>query len=148
MKDKIDKAVKKHFKPEFINRLDGTVIFRAFDKEHLVKVIDLEVSKLQKRLDRKHIKLILSQEAKDYIVEKGYQPEMGARPLRRAVEQELEDPLAEMLLRNPNLSATFNVVLKDGSLVFELVEAEKKESEETTALVPATPKKRKKEPST
>jgi ATP-dependent Clp protease ATP-binding subunit ClpC len=146
MKDKIDKAVKKHFKPEFINRLDGTVIFRAFDKDHLVKVIDLEVSKLQKRLDRKHIKLILSKEAKDYIVEKGYQPEMGARPLRRAVEQELEDPLAEMLLRNPNLSATFHVVLKNGALLFEMQEEEKKESEET-ALAVATPKKRKKEPS-
>lgn len=146
MKDKIDKAVKKHFKPEFINRLDGTVIFRAFDKEHLVKVIDLEVSKLQKRLDRKNIKLILSQEAKDYIVEKGYQPEMGARPLRRAVEQELEDPLAEMLLRNPNLSEIFHVVLKNGALVFEIQEREKKEVEETGVAV-ATPKKRKKEPS-
>src|SRR3990167_10717112 len=60
MKDKIDKAIKKHFKPEFLNRLDGTVIFRAFDKEHLVKVVELEASKLQKRLDRKGIKLNLT----------------------------------------------------------------------------------------
>ncbi len=147
MKDKIDKAVKKHFKPEFINRLDGVVIFRAFDKEHLVKVIDLEVAKLQKRLDRKNIKLQLSQEAKDLIVEKGYQPEMGARPLRRAVEHELEDPLAEMLLRNPNLSATFDVAVKDGILVFTAIEPDTKPDTQL-APVPATPpaKKRKKDP--
>ncbi len=147
MKDKIEKAVKKHFKPEFINRLDGIVIFRAFDREHLVKVVDLEVSKLQKRLDRKNITLQLSSEAKALIVEKGYQPEMGARPLRRAVEQLLEDPLAEMLLRNPNLSALFNVNVKEGLLTFETVEPDKKDQEEEVALVPATtPRKRKKDP--
>ncbi len=145
MKDKIEKAVKKHFKPEFINRLDGIVIFRAFDKEHLVKVIDLEVSKLQKRLDRKNIKLLLSPEAKSLIVEKGYQPEMGARPLRRAVEQLLEDPLAEMLLRNPSLTATFNVNVLDGAIIFEALEAEKK-GEEEAALVPVSTRKRKKDP--
>jgi ATP-dependent Clp protease ATP-binding subunit ClpC len=145
MKDKIEKATMKHFKPEFINRLDGIVIFRAFDKENLVKVIDLEVAKLQKRLDRKNITILLSPEAKSFIVEKGYQPEMGARPLRRAVEQQLEDPLAEMLLRNPNLSATFNVILKEGALQFEAIpEPEKKEEEPAAAPVPA--KKRKKEP--
>ncbi len=150
MKDKIEKAVKKHFKPEFINRLDDIVIFRAFDKEHLVKVIDLEVSKLQKRLDRKNIKLLLSLEAKNLLVDKGYQPEMGARPLRRAVEQLLEDPLAEMLLRNPNLNAIFNVNVKENALVFETQDPDKKDKEEEeTALVPATtPRKRKKDPST
>ncbi len=145
MKEKIEKATMKHFKPEFINRLDGIVIFRAFDRENLVKVIDLEVAKLQKRLDRKNITILLSPEAKAFIVEKGYQPEMGARPLRRAVEQHLEDPLAEMLLRNPNLSATFNVVIKEGALLFEaLPEPEKKEEEPAAVAVPA--KKRKKEP--
>ena len=118
MKEKIDKAVKKHFKPEFINRLDGVVIFRAFDKKHLIKVIDLEVGKLQKRLKRKNIHLHLTDEAKEHLVTKGYMPEMGARPLRRAVEQGLEDPLAEMLLKNPDLSAHFEVALKDKELIF------------------------------
>jgi ATP-dependent Clp protease ATP-binding subunit ClpC len=146
MKEKIDKAVKKHFKPEFINRLDGIVIFRAFDKANLVQVIDLEVSKLQKRLDRKNIKLILSDEAKDFIVNKGYVPEMGARPLRRTVEQELEDPLAEMLLRNPNLSATFSVTVKENALSFEMLESPKKEEEEAVVTTTTT-KKRKKDSS-
>lgn len=148
MKDKIEKAVKKHFKPEFINRLDGIVIFRAFDKDHLVKVIDLEVSKLQKRLDRKNIKLELSKEAKEFLVEKGYQPEMGARPLRRAVEQGLEDPLAEMLLRNPNFTATFKVVVKDNALAFETSEPEKKDDNEPALTAPSAPRKRKRDPAT
>jgi len=119
MKEKIDKAVKKHFKPEFINRLDGVVIFRAFDKSHLLKVIELEVNKLQKRLHSKGIVLNLTENTKEYLANKGYQPEMGARPLRRAVEQSLEDPLAEMLLRNPDLKATFTINVKDDKLTFE-----------------------------
>lgn len=98
MKEKIDKATKKHFKPEFINRLDDTVIFKALDKEDLVKIIEIEVDKLKKRLERKNIILELEQKAKEHIVEKGYQPEMGARTLRRTIEQLLEDPLAEKLL--------------------------------------------------
>ena len=124
MKDKIDKAVKKHFKPEFLNRLDGVVIFRAFDKTHLIEVIDLEVAKLQKRLARKNIFLHLTDETKNFLVTQGYMPEMGARPLRRAVEQHLEDPLAEMLLKNPDLAARYDVVLKDQKLAFETKEIE------------------------
>ncbi len=98
MKVKIDKAAKKHFKPEFINRLDDTVIFKALDKDDLVKIIEIEVDKLRKRLERKNIIIKLEQKAKDHIVEKGFQPEMGARTLRRTIEQLLEDPLAEKLL--------------------------------------------------
>ena len=74
---------------------------------------------------------------------------MGARPLRRAVEQELEDPLAEMLLRNPNLSATFNVKVVNGILAFEAQADPEKKGEDEGALVPAAaPKKRKKDPAT
>lgn len=129
MKEKIDKAVKKHFKPEFINRLDDVVIFRAFDRTHLIQVIDLEVAKLQKRLLRKGITLTLSQEAKDFLVTKGFQPEMGARPLRRAVEHNLEDKLAEMLLKTPNMTAHFKVIVKDDQLDFEIEKTEKTTNE-------------------
>ncbi|MCB1081995.1 MAG: ATP-dependent Clp protease ATP-binding subunit, partial [Chlamydiia bacterium] len=98
MKEKIDKAAKKHFKPEFINRLDDTVIFKALDKEDLVHIVEIEVEKLKARLERKNIFLELTQKAKEHIVDKGHQPEMGARTLRRTIEQLLEDPLAEKLL--------------------------------------------------
>ncbi len=98
MQEKIDKAVKKHFKPEFINRLDGTVIFKALDRENLIGVIDLEIEKLKKRIRRKSITIDIDQKAKKFLVEKAYQPEMGARPLRRVIENQIEDPLAEKLL--------------------------------------------------
>jgi ATP-dependent Clp protease ATP-binding subunit ClpC len=146
MKEKIDKAVKKHFKPEFINRLDGIVIFRAFDKPHLIQVVDLEVEKLQKRLMRKGISVTLSQESKEFLVERGYQPEMGARPLRRAVEQNLEDPLAEMLLRNPNMQGTCHVVIQDGAIKFNFEEKVPVKDESKMSALALTKKKREKEP--
>jgi len=137
MEEKIDKAVKKHFKPEFINRLDGTVIFRAFDKAHLMRVIDLEALKLQSRIERKHVRFLLDPRAKEYLVNKAYQPEMGARPIRRIVEQELEDPLAEMLLKNHNLTGEISVTLNETSdgLVFTKI------GEQTPALTAASAKK-------
>jgi len=118
MQEKIDKAVKKHFKPEFINRLDGTVIFKALDKEHLIHIIDLEIAKLQKRLDKRNIQIELSQEAKEFLVSKGYQPDMGARPIRRVIVQELEDPLAEKILFNPDLETTFSISKDEKGLTF------------------------------
>lgn len=102
IKEKIESAIKKHFKPEFINRLDDTIIFKPLDKFFLKQIIELEVSKVQKRLDKKHITIELDDEAKNYLVEQGFQPEMGARPLRRTIEQYLEDPLAETVLTHPS----------------------------------------------
>ena len=110
--------MKKHFKPEFLNRLDGTVIFRALSRESLTKVIDLEVAKLQKRLIKKNIHVDLDEKAKAFIIEKGYVPEMGARPLRRTVEQLLEDPLSEKLLLDPNTPRDYLVTANETGLEF------------------------------
>ncbi len=118
MQEKIEGSVKKHFKPEFINRLDGLVIFKTLDKAALRQVIDLELKKLQNRLAKKNITLALEDTAKDFLVEKGYAPEMGARPLRRTVEQYLEDPLAEKLLQEPNQEKHYLASVKDGKIVF------------------------------
>lgn len=104
IRGKIDQAVKKHFKPEFINRLDGMVIFKPLDRMALKKVVELELSKLQKRLAEKQIKLNLSSDAKDFLVSRGDQPEMGARPIRRTIEEYVEDALAELILKNPSLN--------------------------------------------
>ena len=98
MKEKIDKAVKKHFKLEFINRLDDVVIFRALGKDSLMSIVALEIGKLEERLKRKNIFIELGQKVKELLVDKGYHPEMGARTLRRTIEREIEDPLAEKLL--------------------------------------------------
>ncbi len=99
---KIDKAMKKHFKPEFLNRLDDTIIFKPLDKESLHKVIALEVNKLKERLIKKEIHIKLSEEAVNFLADKGFQPEMGARPVRRVLEQFLEDPIADYLLHHPH----------------------------------------------
>ncbi len=98
MKDKIQGIAKKHFRPEFLNRLDDLVVFHLLEKEHLNSIVDLEVKKLTDRLVEKEIELTLEESARDFIVEKGYDPDYGARPMRRAVERYLEDPLAEALL--------------------------------------------------
>lgn len=98
MKDKINGIAKKHFRPEFLNRLDELVIFRMLEKENLDQIVDLEVNKLVKRLEEKDIDLVIDAATRDLIVTRGFDPEYGARPMRRAVEQLLEDPLAEAIL--------------------------------------------------
>jgi ATP-dependent Clp protease ATP-binding subunit ClpC len=118
MQEKIEGAVKKHFKPEFINRLDGLVIFHTLDKIALRSVVDLEFNKLKNRLVKKNIFVTIDDAARDFLVEKGYLPEMGARPLRRVIEQFLEDPLSEKLLQYPNLEKKYLISAKDGKIVF------------------------------
>jgi ATP-dependent Clp protease ATP-binding subunit ClpC len=99
MRDKILEATKKYFRPEFLNRLDDTVVFRMLEKDDLNRIVDLEIAKLAKRLQEKGISLVLTDEARALLSAKGYDPDFGARPMRRAVERFLEDPLAEALLR-------------------------------------------------
>ena len=130
MQDKIEGAVKKHFKPEFINRLDGLVIFHTLDKIALRKVIDLEFSKLQNRLAKKKFFVTLDDAARDLLVEKGYLPEMGARPLRRVIERFLEDPLSEKILQNPTAERTLLVSVKDGEVIFIEQDAKGEEKQE------------------
>jgi len=99
MKAKIIEASGKHFRPEFLNRLDELVVFHMLEKEDLEKIIDLECEKLYKRLAEREIVLKLDKSARDLLIKKGYDPKYGARPMRRAVERYLEDPLAEALLK-------------------------------------------------
>lgn len=134
MKAQIDKAAKKHFKPEFINRLDGLVIFRALSKESLLLIINLELAKLKKRLERKNIGISITKEAEEFLTEQGYQPEMGARTLRRIIEQKLEDPLAEKLLLEGNEPKNIYIDVKDGLIVFEDQPLKEKESKEKAKL--------------
>jgi ATP-dependent Clp protease ATP-binding subunit ClpC len=99
MRDKILEETKRVFKPEFLNRLDDTIVFHTLTKPDLIQIVDLEVGKVIQRIKAKNIQLILEESAKDFLIEKGYDPQYGARPMRRAVERFLEDPLAEELLR-------------------------------------------------
>lgn len=133
MQETIDVSIKKHFKPEFINRLDGVVIFKPLDKVNLTQVIELEIKKVKSRLGRKKILLSLDQKAKDFLVDKGFQPEMGARPLRRVIEQYLEDPLAEKLLLNPNQASNLLATCENDKIVF--LDLEEAATETSSTLV-------------
>ena len=99
MKELIMDEAKKSFRPEFLNRLDDVIVFHALDKQALMKILDLEITKVVERLEKKDINLVLDEKARDFLVEKGHDPEYGARPMRRAVERFMEDPLAEEILR-------------------------------------------------
>src|SRR6184192_1448577 len=99
MREKILDEAKKTFRPEFLNRLDDIIVFRSFTKPDLVAILNLEVEKVLARLRRKNLQLALDEKAIDFLVEKGYDPQYGARPMRRSVERFLEDPLAEEILK-------------------------------------------------
>jgi len=108
MREKILDESKRTFRPEFLNRLDDVVVFRSFTKADLIQILNLEVTKVLERLRKKNLKLELDDKAKDLLVEKGYDPQYGARPMRRAVERFFEDPLAEEILKG---------VLHEGDLI-------------------------------
>lgn len=119
IREKIEGAMKKHFKPEFLNRLTDFVVFQPLNKEALGSIIDIELQKLQNRLTKKQVTLHISQGAKDFLVQKGFQPEMGARPLNRAIEQLVEDPLSEILLRRPNQQWSCVIEVEGDKLTFK-----------------------------
>ena len=104
MKERITEAAKQHFRPEFINRFDELIVFRMLERADLEKIVRLEAQKLIDRLAHKQIDLKLSPEVVSMLVDKGYDPQYGARPMRRAIERLLEDPIAEAILRG-DLSA-------------------------------------------
>lgn len=99
MKERISEAARKHFRPEFINRFDELIVFRMLERPDLEKIVLLEAKKLIDRLESKQIHLTLSPEVIRMLVDKGYDPQYGARPMRRAIERLLEDPIAEAILR-------------------------------------------------
>jgi ATP-dependent Clp protease ATP-binding subunit ClpC len=99
MREKILEEAKKTFRPEFLNRLDDIIVFRSLTKPDLITILDLEITKVMQRLKARNIVLQLDEKAKDFLVGKGYDPQYGARPMRRSVERFLEDPLAEEILK-------------------------------------------------
>lgn len=109
----IQSALKKAFAPEFLNRIDDVVIFNSLKREHIHKIIDIELEKLYKRIIDLGYKIKLSDAAKDYIAEKGFDEKFGARPLKRAIQKYIEDPLAEEIINaNLNEGDTINIGFK------------------------------------
>ena len=123
MRDKLLEEAKKAFKPEFINRLDDIIVFHQLTKPDLMKIVDLEVDKVFQRVKAKEVHIELETTAKEFLIEKGYDPTYGARPMRRAVERYLEDPFAEELLRgNVKAGDIVHVSAVESKLVFRVAE--------------------------
>jgi ATP-dependent Clp protease ATP-binding subunit ClpC len=99
MKEMLNKEVERHFRPEFLNRVDDVIVFRSLTRHDLQTIVDYELAKVFKRLIDHGLTLDLTEQAKEFLIEKGYNPEFGARPLRRAIEHYVEDPLSEAMLR-------------------------------------------------
>jgi ATP-dependent Clp protease ATP-binding subunit ClpC len=96
----IENALKKAFAPEFLNRIDDVIMFNQLGREHIHQIIDIELKNLYKRLEDLGYKIKVSDDAKDFIAEKGYDSNFGARPLKRSIQKYLEDPLAEEIIKN------------------------------------------------
>lgn len=112
----IQNALKRTFSPEFLNRIDDVVIFNSLDQEHIFQIIDITLKDLHKRLDGMGYKLTLSEEAKKFVAEKGFDPQFGARPLHRAIQKYIEDPLAEFILNErPPEGSVFEAILEKES---------------------------------
>ncbi len=106
MKDRVIEEVKKVFNPEFMNRIDEIVVFHRLSKPELLQIVEIQVQEMIDRVAEQDVRLVLTEEAKDFLVRVGSNEEYGARPLRRAVQQYLEDPLAELLLKGEMDAAT------------------------------------------
>ena len=115
MKDLLHKEVERHFRPEFINRLDDVIVFKTLSRVDLDTIVDYELRKVRERLADHHLELELTDEAKRFLIDKGYNPDFGARPLRRAIEHHIEDPISEDILRgNYRHKTKITVTVKKG----------------------------------
>lgn len=123
MKEKAHEALKNHFRPEFLNRIDDTIVFHELSKPEITEIVDLLIRRVQTQLEGQGMQLELSKEAKTFLADKGYDPTLGARPLRRAIQRLVEDPLSEKLLwKEFRAGQTIVVKVENDELVFEGVD--------------------------
>ncbi len=122
LENRIDKVLKEIFRPEFLNRVDEIIVFNELNKADLRKICDLMMKDVYKAIEEKGMKLLISDEVKDILTEKGYDSKFGARPLRKTIHKMIEDPLTDLLLKGKlNGAVGISAVVKDGSIVFEIL---------------------------
>ena len=136
MKEMLGKEIERHFRPEFLNRLDAQIVFQSLTRKDLTTIVEYELNKVFKRLIEHGLHLDVAQAAKEFLIDKGYNPEFGARPLRRAIEHYIEDPLSESLLRGEfkDKKVIKITVLDDEHLKFEGVKAPPKVDKENVVV--------------
>ena len=144
MKSTVEDALKRVFNPEFLNRIDDVIVFHPLEKSHILEIIDVMKADLFGRVEELGITIDLTDAAKGFLVDKGFDPQFGARPLRRAIQRFVEDPMAEQILtKDLDEGAKITVDYKDGDeeLSFKSRKARKKkakpEAEEPEAETPA-----------
>jgi ATP-dependent Clp protease ATP-binding subunit ClpC len=130
MKERVTEEMKRFFRPEFLNRIDATVVFQPLNREEIRKIVELELVGVRKQLASQEITLIVTDEAKDYIAKVGYDSNFGARPLARQIQNEIADPLAEMLLQGKfHAGDTVRIHPVDDKLAIDKAEAEERKPE-------------------
>ena len=114
MKERLKVAIEKYFRPEFLNRLDDVIVFHALNKEDLKQIVDIELAKIRGRMSDRGLELVLTDEAKEFLILKGYNPDYGARPLRRAIENLIENPLAKRSSATRSRARTWSTCTVEG----------------------------------
>ena len=127
LKQKLDRELKNEFKPEFLNRIDDIIVFKALNKENITEIVDVMMKELQERLSEKEITISYDSKVKHFLVEKGYDQKLGARPLKRAIQKYFEDSLADELLKKGGIQShlDINASLKKGAIVFDITKIKK-----------------------
>jgi ATP-dependent Clp protease ATP-binding subunit ClpC len=121
MKEKAMEALKKHFRPEFLNRIDETIVFGELTQDQVVEIVDLLLKRVRTQLESQGLTLELTEEAKQFLAKAGYDAQLGARPLRRAIQRLIENPLSERILwKEFHAGETIVADVGDGEIVFRV----------------------------
>jgi ATP-dependent Clp protease ATP-binding subunit ClpB len=120
MKRAVLEEMRRHFRPEFLNRIDDVIVFHSLTKEHLKEIVEIQLSGLRARLADRHVRIELTDGAREHLVEVGHEPVYGARPLKRAIQREIETPLSKLILEGQLRDhQTVHVDVQSGHLTFE-----------------------------
>jgi ATP-dependent Clp protease ATP-binding subunit ClpC len=123
MKEKLLAKLKRTFRPEFLNRVDGIIVFKSLTREEIKQIVELELDKIRERLKEREISLIATDEARGFIADEGYSTEFGARHLKRVIQRLIEDPLSEAILAGEfNRGDTVIADLEEGMIKLKLLE--------------------------
>jgi ATP-dependent Clp protease ATP-binding subunit ClpA len=125
IQEEVFQEVRRHFRPEFINRIDEVITFDALTQDQLKKIVDIQIERFQReQLAEKDIRLNLDESARELLAEEGFDPDFGARPLERVIQREVQNPLATMVLEDKLGSGqTVNLSAENGELTFDVAEA-------------------------
>ena len=137
MKEQLTQEIEKHFRPEFLNRLDDVIVFRALTKDDLVRIVEYELKSVLTRLEDREITLTLTEEAREFLIGKGFSRDSGARPIKRSIERFVEDPLSEEILRGAYKGVHhITVRVKEDHLYFEADEPKSEPAEPAEPIKP------------